>query len=50
MPGIEELRPEADHHVLGRHVISQVLLKRFATPFSRNGLKLVPFNLHHPDR
>ncbi|WP_369180963.1 DUF4238 domain-containing protein [Streptomyces mutabilis] len=47
---IEELRPEADHHVVGQHVISQVLLKRFATPFGSNGLKLVPFNLDHPDR
>jgi hypothetical protein len=47
---IEELRPEADRHVVGQHVISQVLLKRFATPFGRHGLKLVPFNLDHPDR
>ncbi|WP_371637468.1 DUF4238 domain-containing protein [Streptomyces zaomyceticus] len=47
---IEELRPEAERHVVGQHVISQVLLKRFATPFGSNGLKLVPFNLDHPDR
>ncbi|MFC8705846.1 DUF4238 domain-containing protein [Streptomyces anulatus] len=47
---IEELRPEADRHVVGQHVISQVLLKRFAAPFGSNGLKLVPFNLDHPDR
>lgn len=47
---IEELRPEADRHVVGQHVISKVLLKRFAVPFGSNGLKLVPFNLEHPDR
>ncbi|MFE1028637.1 DUF4238 domain-containing protein [Streptomyces sp. NPDC058818] len=47
---IEELRPEADRHVAGQHVISKVLLKRFATPFGSHGLKLVPFNLDHPDR
>ncbi|MFF1269186.1 DUF4238 domain-containing protein [Streptomyces anulatus] len=47
---IEELRPEADRHVVGQHVISQVLLKRFAARFGSNGLKLVPFNLDHPDR
>ncbi|MFF3597949.1 DUF4238 domain-containing protein [Kitasatospora indigofera] len=47
---IEELRPEADRHVIGQHVISQVLLKRFATPFGSNGLKLVPFNLNYPNR
>ncbi|MDQ1041324.1 hypothetical protein QFZ75_007740 [Streptomyces sp. V3I8] len=47
---IEELRPEADRHVIGQHVISKVLLKRFAVPFGSNGLKLVPFNLEHPDR
>jgi hypothetical protein len=47
---IEELRPEADRHVVGQHVISQVLLKRFATRFGSDGLKLVPFNLDHPDR
>lgn len=47
---IEELRPEADRHVVGQHVISKVLLKRFAAPFGSNGLKLVPFNLEHPDR
>ncbi|MFE1391080.1 hypothetical protein ACWDMR_32975 [Streptomyces althioticus] len=47
---IEELRPEADRHVVGQHVISQVLLKRFATPFGSDGLKLAPFNLDHPDR
>ncbi|AKL71091.1 DUF4238 domain-containing protein [Streptomyces sp. Mg1] len=47
---IEELRPEADRHVVGQHVISQVLLKRFATPFGSNGLKLLPFNLDHPNR
>ncbi|MEV5295539.1 DUF4238 domain-containing protein [Streptomyces sp. NPDC053741] len=47
---IEELRPEADCHVVGQHVISKVLLKRFATPFGSQGLKLVPFNLDHPDR
>ncbi|MEU9062409.1 hypothetical protein AB0D13_26970 [Streptomyces sp. NPDC048430] len=47
---IEELRPEADRHVVGQHVISKVLLKRFATPFGSHGLKLVPFNLDHPDR
>ncbi|MFI0990626.1 DUF4238 domain-containing protein [Streptomyces exfoliatus] len=47
---IEELRPEAERHVVGQHVISQVLLKRFATPFGSNGLKLVPFNLRHPNR
>ncbi|MFJ4007402.1 DUF4238 domain-containing protein [Streptomyces sp. NPDC090023] len=47
---IEELRPEADRHVAGQHVISQVLLKRFATRFGSSGLKLVPFNLDHPNR
>lgn len=47
---IEELRPEADRHVVGQHVISQVLLKRFATPFGSDGLKLLPFNLDHPHR
>ncbi|MXG30468.1 DUF4238 domain-containing protein [Streptomyces sp. YIM 132580] len=47
---IEKLRPEAERHVVGQHVISQVLLKRFAAPFGSNGLKLVPFNLDHPDR
>ncbi|MER7898884.1 hypothetical protein ABTX62_22920 [Streptomyces sp. NPDC096046] len=41
---IEELRPEADRHVVGQHVISKVLLKRFATPFGSHGLKLVPFS------
>ncbi|MCX4451743.1 DUF4238 domain-containing protein [Streptomyces sp. NBC_01789] len=47
---IEELRPEAERHVVGQHVISQVLLKRFATPFGSNGLKLVPFDLDRPHR
>ncbi|MGX9923490.1 DUF4238 domain-containing protein [Streptomyces sp. NPDC002248] len=46
---IEELRPEADRHVIGQHVISKALLKRFATPFGSHGLKLVPFNLARPD-
>ncbi|MFF7459369.1 DUF4238 domain-containing protein [Kitasatospora sp. NPDC008115] len=48
---IEELRPQADYrHVVGQHVISKVLLKRFAVPFGSAGLKLVPFDLNHPDR
>ncbi|MEU4655005.1 DUF4238 domain-containing protein [Streptomyces sp. NPDC023723] len=47
---IKELRPEADRHVVGQHVISKVLLKRFATPFGSHGFKLVPFDLDHPDR
>ncbi|GGR01973.1 DUF4238 domain-containing protein [Kitasatospora griseola] len=47
---IDELRPEANRHVIGQHVISQVLLKRFAVPFGSNGYKLVPFNVDHPDR
>ncbi|WP_245685154.1 hypothetical protein [Streptomyces exfoliatus] len=34
---IEEIRPEAERHVVGQHVISQVLFKRFATPFGSNG-------------
>ncbi|MFD6247667.1 DUF4238 domain-containing protein [Streptomyces roseolus] len=46
---IAKLRPEAERHVVGQHVISQVLLKRFATPFGSNGLKLVPFNLDRPN-
>ncbi|WP_263166348.1 DUF4238 domain-containing protein [Streptomyces sp. SCSIO ZS0520] len=46
---IKELQPEADRHVVGQHVISRVLLKRFAIPFGSQGLKLVPFNLDHPD-
>ncbi len=36
--------------MVGQHVISQVLLKRFATAFGRNELKLLPFNLDHPNR
>ena len=48
---IEELRPEAAAPVREQHVVSQVLLKRFAAPGPGSaGLQVGRFDLDHPER
>ncbi|MEW2029690.1 DUF4238 domain-containing protein [Streptomyces roseifaciens] len=48
---VKELLPEADRCVVRQHVVSQVLLRRFATPGPRgSGLQIYPFDLNHPRR
>ncbi|MER7683080.1 DUF4238 domain-containing protein [Streptomyces sp. NPDC096934] len=48
---IAELAPQARANVAHQHVISQVLLREFATPAKRvSGLHVQPYDLRHPDR
>ncbi|MFJ1757777.1 DUF4238 domain-containing protein [Kitasatospora sp. NPDC088134] len=47
---IAELRPQADRRVVGQHVISRVLLRRFAAPIGSAGYQVLPFDLRHPAR
>ncbi|MFJ4674100.1 DUF4238 domain-containing protein [Kitasatospora purpeofusca] len=47
---IEELRAETDRPVVRQHVVSEVLLKRFAVPHGSQGHVLHPFDLEHPER
>ncbi|MEV7783612.1 DUF4238 domain-containing protein [Kitasatospora sp. NPDC088351] len=45
-----ELSAEPERPVHRQHVVSQVLLKRFATPQRRAGLRVGRFDLHYPER
>ncbi|MFB7248975.1 DUF4238 domain-containing protein [Streptomyces populi] len=48
---IAELTPEASANVRHQHVISQVLLREFATPSKRvSGRHVQPYDLRHPER